>query len=284
MAERKIRAALIQMDLAYRDPAANRAKASELIDKAAELSPDVVLLPETWTSAYSVPVFHNIKAYAEPIDGPSVSMLREKARRYGFNMVGGSLALAEGEVCYNAAPVINRKGELLGKYCKMHLYSAMDEDMAFTHGTEMPVWEFDFGKAAVMTCYDIRFVELSRTFALRGAKVIFVVSNFPAPKLHHWRTLLQARAIENQLFVVACNRVGSAEEYTYFGHSIAIDPWGETIAEGGEKEQIIPVEIDLDAVDVVRSRIPMFYDRRPLSYPDDFQKPGLPADYKWPSR
>jgi predicted amidohydrolase len=114
----------------------------------------------------------------------------------------------------------------------------MDEDIGFKNGTEMPVFDIEFGKIALMTCYDIRFVELSRTYALRGAETIIVVSNSPRPKVNHWRVLLQARAIENQLFIVACNRrVGSALNSSYFGHSLIIDPWGEIIAEGDEDDK-----------------------------------------------
>ncbi|MGB9868175.1 MAG: carbon-nitrogen family hydrolase [Bacillota bacterium] len=274
-----VKVVLVQMDLAHRDVPANRQRAAALLDSAARFQPDVVVLPETWTSGYSEPVFEAIERYAEPMDGASVNMLREKAAQHGFNLIGGSLAERDGDKFFNTVPVIDRNGRLLGKYRKMHLYSAMGEDRAFCHGAEMPVWDLDFGRAAVMTCYDIRFPELARTYALRGAKLIFVVSNFPKPKLHHWRMLLQARAIENQLFVIACNRVGSAHTSSYFGHSIVIDPWGEIVAEGDEEERIIPVEIQLKTVDEVRARIPVYYDRRPGSYPEDLMKPGLPADY-----
>ncbi len=271
-----VKVGLIQLDMVHQDVETNRRKAAAMLEKVAASAPDVVLLPETWTSGYSVPVFHDIRRYAEPVDGQSVGMLRRIAAKHGFYLIGGSFAELDGESCYNTVPVIHPDGSLMGRYRKMHLYSAMDEDKAFRHGQDMPVWNSEFGKFAVMTCYDIRFVELSRTYAIRGAHVIFVVSNFPRPKLHHWRTLLQARAIENQLFVVACNRVGSADTSTYFGHSIVVDPWGEIVAEGGEDESIITATLDMTAVGAVRSKIPMYYDRRPQSYPDDIRKPGLP--------
>ena len=272
-----VKVSLIQLDMVHQDVEKNRAKAADMLEEAARGKPDIVLLPETWTSGYSVPVFHDIDRYAEPIDGESVGLLRETAARHRFYLIGGSFAERDGRYCYNTVPVIGPDGRLIGRYRKMHLYSAMDEDKAFRHGEEMPVWDWEFGKFAVMTCYDIRFVELSRTYALRGAHVIFVVSNFPRPKLHHWRTLLQARAIENQLFVVACNRVGAADTSTYFGHSLVIDPWGEIVAEGDEEESIVNASLDMSAVSVVRSRIPMYYDRRPGSYPPDMMEPGLPV-------
>ena len=120
---------------------------------------------------------------------------------------------------------------------------------------------------AMMACYDIRFPELSRTYAVRGAEAILVVSNFPNPKVKHWRTLLTARAIENQLYVIACNRVGAAGGSTYFGHSLIIDPWGEIVAEGDEAEGIVSGCADFEKVRQVRETIPMYADRRPASYP-----------------
>ena len=268
---------MIQLDMVHQDVKKNRLKAQAMLDQAADARPDVVLLPETWTSGYSVPVFRSIRQYAEHIDGESVALLRRASEKYGFYLIGGSFAERDGDYCYNTVPVIGAGGALIGRYRKMHLYSAMDEDKAFRHGTEMPVFDSEFGKFSVMTCYDIRFLELSRTYALRGAHVIFVVSNFPRPKLHHWRTLLQARAIENQVYVVACNRVGAADTYTYFGHSMVIDPWGEIMAEGGEDECIVSATLDMTSVGAVRSKIPVYYDRRPESYPGDFMRPGLPA-------
>ena len=160
-------------------------------------------------------------------------------------------------------------GDFIGKFRKIYLYSAMDEDKGFKHGSEMPVFETEFGKIALMTCYDIRFPEQSRTYALRGAQMIVAVANFPKPKVHHWRILLQARAIENQLFVVACNRVGSAGKNSYFGHSMVIDPWGEILAEAEEEETILSAQIDFTAIEEVCTLIPVYYDRQPRAYSND---------------
>jgi omega-amidase len=121
-------------------------------------------------------------------------------------------------------------------------------------------------KAGASICYDIRFPEQARTLSLLGAKILFVAAEWPHPRLHHWRTLLMARAIENQMYVVACNRVGNTAIDSFFGHSMIIDPWGEIIAEGGEREEIVTARIDLTLVDHVRNRIPVFEDRRPELY------------------
>ena len=124
-----------------------------------------------------------------------------------------------------------------------------------------------------MICYDIRFCELSRTYALKKADVLVVTSNFPNPRVNHWRTLLMARAIENQMFVVACNRVGPSPMGTYCGHSIMIDPWGDIIAEGGDEEEIVTGSLDYPKTREVRDLIHMFRDRQPELYGDTILAP-----------
>jgi omega-amidase len=115
-------------------------------------------------------------------------------------------------------------------------------------------------------CYDLRFPELFRRYALAGARLILVPAEWPHPRRAHWQTLLRARAIENQCFVAACNRVGITGNSTFFGASAVIDPWGEALVEGGETELILTATIDLSLVDTVRKRIPVFEDRRPELY------------------
>ncbi len=260
----------IQLDIVYRNPKENVEKVAQLIQKAVkEDNPDIIVFPETFTTGYSEGIFHNIDKYAETEDGETVTVLRRLAKKFNVWLVSGSIVEKDDKGTYNTIFLIDRKGNIVGKYRKMHLYSAMDEDVAFKNGVDMPVFDTEFGKLALMTCYDIRFVELSRTYAVKGADAIIIVSNFPNPKVNHWRILLQARAIENQLYIIACNRVGSADKSTYFGHSLIIDPWGEIINEGNDEETIISGEVDFNKVKEVRSIIPMYYDRQPQSYPDD---------------
>lgn len=262
----------IQLDIVYKNPKRNRERITKLIEKATKENPDIIIFPETWTTGYSEEIFHNIDKYAETEDGESVTILRELAKKYNVWFVSGSIIEKDGKGIYNTIFLIDRKGNIVGKYRKMHLYSAMDEDIAFKNGIDMPVFDTEFGKLALMTCYDIRFVELSRTYAIKGADAIIVVSNFPNPKINHWRILLQARAIENQLYIIACNRVGSTKNCTYFGHSLIIDPWGDILNEGNDEEIIVSGEINFDKVKEVRSIIPMYYDRQPKSYTDDVFK------------
>lgn len=269
--------ALLQTDIHFLEPEKNYINVEKLIEKAmaVEDKPDILLLPEDWSSGFSDKMFHEIDKYVEDIDGPSLAFLRSKAIENNVWIVGGSISIKINGENYNTTYVINREGELVGDYSKMHLYSDMDEDVAYKHGEKTDIIETEFGKLGLMICYDIRFCELAKTYALKGAEAIFVVSDFPNPRVDHWRTLLKSRAIENQLFVVACNRVGESPMGTYCGHSIIIDPWGKVIAEGSDEQEIIYGEINLSEVNEPRELIHVFNHRRPTSYHELIKTEGV---------
>ncbi len=260
--------AMLQTDIKFCDPQYNFKRARELIAEAmaAPARPDMLLLPEDWSCGFSDKMFHEMEKHVEPLDGPSVSVLKECAKQHDVWIVAGSVATKFPDGMRNTTFLINRQGEIVGDYSKMHLYSDMDEHVPFLHGTKTEVYDTELGKFGFMICYDIRFAELSRTYALKGADALIVVSDFPDPRLYHWKTLLTARAIENQMFVVACNRVGSSPMGTYFGHSLIIDPWGEIIAEGGGEEEIVTGAVDFTQTQAIRDLIHVFRDRRPGSY------------------
>ncbi len=271
-----INIALLQTDIKFCDGEFNHKRVRAMIDEAmsSKKRPDMIVLPEDWASGFSDEMFHNIEKFVEPIDGPSVKVLKGCAKKHRVWIVGGSIGTQFEDGRRNTTFLINREGEIIGDYSKMHLYSDMDEDAAFLHGTSMNVYDTELGKLGFMNCYDIRFCELSRIYALKGADGLVIVSNFPNPRLSHWRTLLLARAIENQIFVIACNRVGESPMGTYCGHSIIIDPWGNIIAEGGDDEEIITGSVDFNEIEKIRSTIHMFRDRRPETYSDVLLKPN----------
>jgi predicted amidohydrolase len=142
----------------------------------------------------------------------------------------------------------------------------MDEEKYLTPGEEPVIVDLPWGRSGLAICYDLRFPELMRGYALGGVRLILIPAEWPHPRRAHWRTLLRARAIENQCFVVACNRVGTTGSTTFFGSSAVIDPWGETLVEAGEVETLLTVTIDTDLVEAVRRKIPVFADRRPELY------------------
>jgi predicted amidohydrolase len=123
-----------------------------------------------------------------------------------------------------------------------------------------------WGKSAIAICYDLRFPELFRSYALAGARIVFLSAAWPYPRLEHWRTLLQARAIENQLFIVACNQVGESKGERFFGHSAIYDPWGRLVVEAGDSKVLLTASVDMALVEEVRQTITVFADRRPELY------------------
>ncbi|MCA9926139.1 MAG: carbon-nitrogen family hydrolase, partial [Anaerolineales bacterium] len=188
------------------------------------------------------------------------------AQQSGVHLVGSNLSLMDGGGFGNTAVFYNNRGESLGSYSKIHLFRLMDEDQFLAPGSGSTLVETPWGKVGLAICYDLRFPELFRLYALAGAKMVIIPAEWPYPRLMHWQTLLRARAIENQMFIVACNRVGRSKETDFFGHSCVIDPWGEVLVEGGEESGVETAVIDTDLVDEVRARIPVFADRRPEVY------------------
>ncbi len=263
-----INIAMLQTDIRFCDPEYNFRNVEKLFAEAMEkpTRPDIVILPEDWSCGFSDEMFRNMEKYVEPQNGPSVSFLCNLAKKYNVWVVAGSIATQFSDGMRNTTFLINREGEIVGDYSKMHLYSDMDENVPFLNGDKTEVYDTELGKLAFMICYDIRFAELARTYALKKADVIIVTSDFPNPRVNHWKTLLTARAIENQMFVVACNRVGASPMGTYCGHSLIIDPWGDIIAEGGREQEIVTGSIDFTQTAKVRDLIHVFRDRQPKSY------------------
>jgi len=260
-----MRIAVIQMDIAVGEPEVNRKRALEKMEEAvsAEAKPDVLLLPEMWNTGYSL---ENVTEIADANGEPTKALFSEFAKRHSVNIVAGSVANRTERGVLNTIFVFDRKGEVTAEYSKLHLFRLMEEEKYLTQGSTVGSFEVDGEQAGMMICYDIRFPELARKIALNGAKVLFLPAEWPHPRLHHWRTLIQARAIENQMFVVAANRVGESRGTAFFGHSMIVSPWGEVLAEGEEDETILTAEIDISEVERVRRTIPVFQDRRPEVY------------------
>jgi predicted amidohydrolase len=261
MNESMLNISLLQMDIAIGEPDRNYHNLTVMLENAmkAEHRPDVIVFPELWNTGYAL---EQIQQLADEDGERTKQYISQFCQKYQVNIIAGSIAEKKGDKVKNTVYVFNRQGELTAQYSKIHLFRLMDEEKFLTSGDHIGQIALDDISAGVMICYDIRFPELARTLALDGAKILFIPAEWPHPRLHHWRILLMARAIENQMFVVACNRVGISGKAHFFGHSMIIDPWGEIIAEGGEQEEIISASLQLSDVDSVRSKIPVFEDRR----------------------
>ncbi|MFB0845613.1 carbon-nitrogen family hydrolase [Paenibacillus oleatilyticus] len=265
MAGQRWNLALLQMDIAIGEPERNFAKLESLLNEAVahDSKPDVIVFPEMWNTGYAL---DRIQELADRYGERTEALLSAFSRKHGVNIVGGSIAEKRDDGVYNTIFAYDRQGNRAGDYSKIHLFRLMDEEKFLQSGDCAGELQLDGIPAGMMICYDIRFPELARKLALGGAQILFVPAEWPNPRLHHWRTLLMARAIENQMFVVSCNRVGVSGTTEFFGHSMVIDPWGEVLAEGGEAETIVRAAVDLSQVPAVRSKIPVFEDRRPSLY------------------
>lgn len=261
----KLRVALVQMDVAIGEPETNFARLSELLERCvrAERKPDLIVFPEMWNTGYAL---DRIRDIADRGGERTSAFVSAFCRKHGVNVIAGSVAELDGDRVRNTMFAFDREGGRVADYSKIHLFRLMDEEKYLHPGDKLGRLQIDGVPAGMMICYDIRFPELTRKLALDGAKLLIVPAEWPHPRLHHWRTLLMARAIENQMYVVACNRVGVSGTTSFFGHSLVIDPWGEIVVEGDETEAILTAELDLAAVDKVRSTIPVFADRRPELY------------------
>jgi omega-amidase len=262
--EKKMKLAVVQMDVEFALLSQNQQKVKNLLESTVKENPDVIVLPETWNLGFFP---DNSHALAEADGGgSSIALLKEWAKHYHVNIVAGSVIVKKGELLYNRAFIINREGEIINTYDKIHLFSPSGEDDFFQAGDQLSLFEIDGVKCGIMICYDLRFPELSRSLALHGAQLLFVPAQWPHPRVRHWLNLSQARAIENQMYVIACNACGKSDKLHFCGHSVVIDPFGEMLGEAAQEEKIIYVEINPDKVTEIRNQIPVFRDRKPNAY------------------
>jgi predicted amidohydrolase len=255
-----IKAAAVQFNVTQGDVDANLAYVRTALARVAASGANLAVLPEMWSSGFA---YKNLNELAKRTAG-IVEELLDISRELKLVIVG-SLPEPNGEKVFNTVFLVDN-GRLAGVYRKLHLFSLLGEDGAFDRGEAWLLADTSLGKIGVIICYDLRFPELSRRLALEGARVICVPAQWPKPRQEHWRTLLRARAIENQLFVVACNACGIIGKLDFFGMSMIIDPKGELLAEAGEDEVEICAALDLQAMDAWRTQIPCFSDRRPECY------------------
>lgn len=256
---------VFQMNIIAGEPARNREKVKAWFHRNVNHGVDIVMLPEMWTTAYAL---ERLKDLAEPADGPSVTFLKELATDYDVHIIGGSIAVKEDDNIYNRAIVIDRKGRIVYEYDKIHLVPMLDEPKYLSGGRhKVQAFELDGIKMGIIICYDLRFPEIIRDLALQGIQVLFIPAEWPEARAAHWETLSTARAIENQMYVVSCNRIGSYNGTTFAGRSMFIEPFGGVLSKGTpDKEEVLQNTLDLESVKRVRKEVPIFKSRVPDLY------------------
>lgn len=252
-----------QMNLDLGQPAKNLEQVAAWTAEAARQGSQLVVFPELWSTAYDL---ENWSTYAEPLGKGLFAQVSALAKEHGIAIAGSLLEQRNGKA-YNTLTLHDDHGNLLGAYRKVHLVPMLDEPKLLAPGTDLQLAETAWGKTGLGICYDLRFPEMWRKYALNGAQLFIIPAEWPNRRTYHWQLLLRARAIENQVFVVACNRVGESKGEVFAGRSAVIDPWGEVAIEGdSETPALLTVEINLAKVDEIRNQVPVFKDRRPDLY------------------
>ncbi|MDX1994358.1 MAG: carbon-nitrogen family hydrolase [bacterium] len=258
----KVTISLAQMNIALGDVKKNVSLVEKWTAEAARRGSHLVVFPELWSTGYAL---DRAKEFAAQLNSGVFSQLSTIATQNKISIVG-SILEKRGHEAANSASFIAPNGRMMGVYRKIHLFQLMDEDKYLQPGSSPLSMELPWGLTGLAICYDLRFPELFRRYAVEGTKMMIIPAEWPMERLEHWRVLLQARAIENQCFIVATNAAGQTGDTVFGGHSMIVDPWGKIIIEGGDEPNLLTAEIEMDRVDEIRQRIPVFEDRRPETY------------------
>ena len=273
-----LRAAAVQLT-ATPDKAANLQVADVLVRRSAADGARLVVLPEKWSVLGRGA---DLREGAEPLDGPAITWARDAARELGIDLVAGSVSerVAGDDKLRNTSLHIGPDGEIKATYRKMHMFDVEVDGTVYRESEhEAPGDDVVLSTTAdgvelgLTVCYDIRFPELYRILAVRGARVVTIPAAFTVPTTRdHWEVLVRARAIEDQCFVIAANQVGThVEGLASGGRSMIVDPWGLVLAQAADAQTVITADLDLDAQAAIRTRLPSLANRRPAAYrwPED---------------
>ncbi|MBR6756006.1 MAG: carbon-nitrogen hydrolase family protein [Peptococcaceae bacterium] len=257
--------AAIQMD-SQDNKENNLQMVAAYLEEAAKKGAALVVLPEVMNGLSEEPEF------AETIPGPTTDFLCAKACELQIWICGGSISeiCSQTERTLNTSVLIAPTGEIVAKYSKLHNFdvtlpdgTGVCESLKKQAGKNIITVNTPLGKLGFAICYDLRFPELFRLMALEGAEIILLPANFTqATGKDHWEPLLRARAIENGCYLIAANQTGQKQQFTAYGNSMIIDPWGNILARAGEKPEIIYAAVDLELLAETRQRIPSLQNRR----------------------
>ena len=250
---------LIQMNIVEKNKNKNVENGLRLLEQSAATS-DVIVMPEIWTTGYSL---GKLKKEATRIDSELIRSIQIIAKENHTNIIAGSIPIIndKNEVT-NSSLTIDRDGEIIFQYDKIHLFGMFNEERFFKQGERLGVYNLDGITCGTAICYDLRFPEYFRYLALKGAKIIFVPAEWPKLRKEVWRLLLQARAVENQIFICAVNCSGSFKGEKFAGSSMIISPNGEILIQAESEEEIASLDINLDEIEKVQSKINVLADSR----------------------
>lgn len=263
--------AVAQFSPAAGRPAANRERAREAIDTAAADGADLVVLPELVTVGYFA--FEEWSAAAEPLEGPTVDLVRSAATEHGLAVLAGSFvedlaatsttAVPAESGLANTAVLVGPDGEIRAHYRKWHLFGyESEEQRRMVPGETLGVGDVGDHTVGIATCYDLRFPALHRAYVDAGVTLLAVPSAWPTPRAEHWSLLCRTRALENQWYLAAANGCGTVADTALSGRSCVVDPWGEVVADAGTDATVVTASAPADTVASVRESFPVLADRR----------------------
>lgn len=255
------------------DKRENLNQAAQMLQEAASAGAQVAVLPEMFNCPYDI---HCFRDYAENIpSGETTSQLSNLARTHALFLIGGSIPELVGDLLYNTSIVFNPQGEIIAKHRKAHLFDVcvkngieFKESQVLSPGNTATLFETPWGKFGLEICYDIRFSELTHKMAKEGAQLVIVPAAFnmttgPA----HWELLFRSRALDNQIFMLGTSPARNLQSsYVAYGHSLAVNPWGQVLAQLDEKPGVLIVELDLTKIEEVREALPIWKQRRESLY------------------
>lgn len=243
----------VQLDQVWEDKEANYEKAARLVADAGVATGDLIVLPETFPTCFSM----NVPLTTADEPGKTETFIADLARQYEAWVTSGMTTPSDsGKKGRNVSVTFSPEGERIGSYAKTHPAAIYGEQESYDAGNEVITFPLGGFTACPFICYDLRFPEIFRIGTQKGANLFTVIANWPAVRIDHWVTLLRARAIENLAYVVGVNRTGNDPSLEYCGRSIIIDPHGEILADAGDAETVISGELDLGAVEEWRKQFP----------------------------
>ena len=255
---------LLQYDTVWEDKEANFGIVEGML---AGLGPcdgglGLVCLPEMFATGFSMAA----ERIAEEPGGVTEQWLSRIALSYRCFLVGSVAERRPGGI-YNLAVLHGPDGSLLGKFAKLHPFTLNEEDRHYAKGDDIPIFTVGQFRAAMFVCYDLRFPEVFREAAAKGAELFIVPANWPVPRIDHWRILSLARAVENQAYVLAVNRTGQAARNEYSGMSLVVAPDGAILSEGGNLAGVVSARLDYRRLFEIRTQLPFLGDIRADRYP-----------------
>lgn len=247
-----------QYDIVWEDKAANFSKVRRLVGAVRPTRGSLVVLPEMFSTGFSMDPSRTRQGNPSECD----HFLAELTREHGVYVVAGVVNTGPDGRVRNEAVAMTPGGQIIARYAKMQPFSLGGETDVYAAGDKVITFEWQGFTVAPFICYDLRFPELFRAAVLRGAQVLLVIANWPVRRERHWLTLLQARAIENQAYVVGINRCGQDPNATYNGRSVVIDPHGVIVNDAGEQERVLHARLDAVVVQSWRRDFPALRDAR----------------------